>query len=90
MAKLRDGRYDTVYNLRKGDQLVEFYEHFKRAHAGLTQWEEEDVARLEALIGAAEEADLASRSPEAAAALAELKSALERKRKGLGKEVARD
>ena len=29
LAKMRDGRFDKVYNLRKGDQLVDFYEHFK-------------------------------------------------------------
>ncbi len=84
MAKLKDGKYDTVYNLRKGDHLVEFYAHFKAAHAGMKKWQEEDVARLKAVITAAEEAKLEGRSPEAAAALADLKALLAKKEASLG------
>ena len=43
LAKMRDGRFDKVYNLRKGDQLVDFYEHFKTAHAGVVQLEQDDI-----------------------------------------------
>jgi hypothetical protein len=82
-AKMRDGKLDTVYNLRKGDQLVEFYEHFKHAHAGLRRMEEEDIARLREAIRTAEAADLASKSPELAALLDEMRASLERKEKSL-------
>ena len=84
MAKLHDGKYDTVYNLRKGDHLVDFYAHFKAAHAGMKKWQEEDVARLKAVIAAAEEGKLEGRSPEMAAALAELKELLAKKEASLG------
>lgn len=84
MAKLHDGKYDTVYNLRKGDHLVDFYAHFKAAHAGMKKWQEDDVARLKAVIAAAEESKLEGRSPEMAAALAELKELLAKKEASLG------
>ncbi|HEU5059127.1 MAG TPA: hypothetical protein VFU21_21490 [Kofleriaceae bacterium] len=84
MAKLHDGKYDTVYNLRKGDHLVDFYAHFKAAHAGMKKWQEDDVARLKAVIAAAEEGKLEGRSPEMAAALAELKELLAKKEASLG------
>ena len=84
MAKLHDGKYDTVYNLRKGDHLVDFYAHFKAAHAGMKKWQEDDVAKLKAVIAAAEEGKLEGRSPELAAALAELKALLARKEASLG------
>lgn len=84
MAKLKDGKYDTVYNLRKGDHLVDFYAHFKAAHAGMKKWQEEDVVRLKAIIAAAEEGRLEGRSPELAAALAELKALLAKKEASLG------
>ena len=84
MAKLHDGKYDTVYNLRKGDHLVDFYAHFKSAHAGMKKWQEEDVARLKAIIAAAEESKLEGRSPELAAALAELRALLAKKEASLG------
>jgi hypothetical protein len=84
MAKLKDGRYDQVYNLRKGDHLVDFYEHFKKAHAGVTALQQEDVARLKALLAAADQAQLAGRSPELAEALGDLRTMLERKEKSLG------
>ncbi len=56
LAKMRDGRLDKVWNLRKGDQLVEFYEHFKTAHAGVVQMEKDDIAAAQAVITAAEAA----------------------------------
>lgn len=56
LAKMRDGRFDKVWNLRKGDQLVDFYEHFKLAHAGIVQMQRDDIAKLKAVIAAAEAA----------------------------------
>jgi hypothetical protein len=79
LAKMRDGRYDTVYNLRKGDQLVEFYEHFKHAHAGVTQMEKDDIARIKAALDALEADGVLARSPEARAAADALKKVLDRK-----------
>jgi len=56
LAKMRDGRFDKVYNLRKGDQLVDFYDHFKHAHGGIVTRERGDIDRLKSLIAAAESA----------------------------------
>ncbi|HET9990182.1 MAG TPA: hypothetical protein VFQ65_16745 [Kofleriaceae bacterium] len=56
LAKMKDGRYDKVWNLRKGDQLVEFYDHFKAAHAGVVALERGDIDQMKALIAAAKDA----------------------------------
>jgi len=81
--KMKAGKYDTVYPLRKGDHLGEFYEHFKLAHSGLKKTEVEDVEQLKAMIEAAEADDLASKSPEVKAAIEELEATLKRKEEGL-------
>jgi hypothetical protein len=83
MGKLRGGVYDPVYNLRKGDHLVEFYEHFKAAHAGLRGLQEEDARRLRSLLAAADQAELAAVSPALAESIEELRGMLERKEKSL-------
>jgi hypothetical protein len=83
MAKLRGGVYDVVYNLRKGDQLVGFYEHFKAAHAGMRAMQEEDVVRLRQLLAAAERDGLSARAPAAAEAMGELRALLAEKEKSL-------
>jgi hypothetical protein len=77
-AKMKDGRYDKVYNLRKGDQLVEFYDHFKAAHAGVVQLEKDDIAQIKTLIAAAEAAGAGDHD-----SVKELRSLLERKEKSL-------
>ncbi len=79
MAKMRDGRLDKVYNLRKGDQLVNFYDHFKTAHAGVVDLEKADITRLRALLDAAEAAGIEGKSPEVDAAIAELRAMIARK-----------
>jgi hypothetical protein len=81
--KMRAGRLDQVYDLRKGDQLVEFYEQFKAAHDGLKAIQEQDIEQLRAILEAAEAEGLASRSPDIAAALDELREVLARKEKSL-------
>ena len=58
LDKMKDGRLDKVYNLRKGDQLVEFYEHFKHAHAGVVAMEKADIDHLRTIIASAETAGL--------------------------------
>ncbi|MDB4958056.1 MAG: hypothetical protein JWO36_5625 [Myxococcales bacterium] len=78
LAKMREGRFDKVYNLRKGDQLVDFYDHFKLAHAGVVQLERDDIDRIKAVIAAAEEAGAGDHE-----AIAELRKALVRKEKSL-------
>jgi hypothetical protein len=47
LDKIRDGKLGIVYNLRKGDQLVDFFEHFKGAHDALRTRTEEDIALLD-------------------------------------------
>lgn len=56
LAKMREGRFDKVYNLRKGDQLVAFYDHFKAAHAGVVRVEHSDIDAVKKVISAAEAA----------------------------------
>lgn len=73
-AKMRDGRFDKVWNLRKGDQLVDFYEHFKTAHAGVVTMQKEDIARISEVIVAAEAAGLGDHP-----ALTELRGMLQKK-----------
>lgn len=78
LAKMRDGRYDKVWNLRKGDQLMDFYEHFKSAHAGVVTMEKEDIERLKATIAAAKDAGLGDHET-----VKELETVLARKEKAL-------
>ncbi|TMQ21895.1 MAG: hypothetical protein E6J91_01970 [Deltaproteobacteria bacterium] len=54
LSKMREGRFDKVYNLRKGDQLVDFYDQFKLAHGGVVAMQQADITRLTAVIAAAE------------------------------------
>lgn len=77
LAKMRDGRLDKVWNLRKGDQLVDFYEHFKGAHAGIVTMEKDDITRLKDTIAAAEAAGVDD------AAIGELRTVLARKEKSI-------
>ena len=77
-AKMRDGRLDKVYNLRKGDQLVDFYEHFKLAHSGVVNMEKDDIEKLKATIAAAEAAGIGDH-----ASIGELRTLLARKEKSL-------
>jgi hypothetical protein len=81
MGKMREGRYDKVYNLRKGDQLVDFYEHFRHAHEGVVDLEKADIARLKSMIATAEKQQGAS--AELDAALGDLRAILARKEKSL-------
>jgi len=73
LDKIRDGKLGIVYNLRKGDQLVDFFEHFKSAHDALRHRTEEDIALLDKAIAAAGSGPLAD----------ELKAAKQRKEESL-------
>jgi len=78
LTKMREGRFDKVYNLRKGDQLVEFYDHFKLAHGGVVAMQQDDIDRIEAVIAAAEAAGTGAHP-----AVAELREMLARKEKSI-------
>lgn len=78
LSKMREGRFDKVYSLRKGDQLVDFYEHFKHAHAGVVTMQQDDIARLRTVIAAAEAAGAGGDD-----AIDELREILDRKEKSL-------
>jgi hypothetical protein len=67
-----------VWNLRKGDQLVDFYEHFKAAHAGVVAMEKDDIERLKATIAAAKDAGLSDHET-----VKELEALVARKEKAL-------
>jgi hypothetical protein len=50
LDKIKSGKLGQVYNLRKGDELVEFFEHFKGAHDALRTRTQQDIALLEKAI----------------------------------------
>ncbi len=52
LDKIRDGKLGVVYNLRKGDELVDFFEHFKAAHDSLRNRTQQDIALLDRAIAA--------------------------------------
>lgn len=52
LDRIRDGRLGIVYNLRKGDELVDFFEHFKAAHDALRARTVEDIRLLDETIAA--------------------------------------
>jgi hypothetical protein len=78
LAKMKDGRFDKVYNLRKGDQLVDFYDHFKTAHAGVVKLEQDDITQIKALIQAAKDGGIGDHE-----VVKELETLLARKEKSI-------
>jgi hypothetical protein len=78
LSKMREGRFDKVYNLRKGDQLVHFYDQFKHAHGGIVAMQKDDITRIAAVIAAAEAAGLGQHP-----AVAELRELVARKEKSI-------
>jgi hypothetical protein len=78
--RMREGRYGPVYPLRKGDELMDFYEHFKAAHGGVVTAEHADVTRMRAVI---EASGRGPHAPELTKSLADLQAAIERKEKSL-------
>ena len=60
LDKIRDGKLGQVYNLRKGDELVEFFEHFKAAHDSLRKEKQDDIELLGRLEGVVPDAALKS------------------------------
>jgi hypothetical protein len=78
LGKMQQGRFDKVWNLRKGDQLVDFYEHFKTAHAGVVKMEKDDIEKIKAVIAAAEQAGAGDH-----ATIVELRDIVARKEKAI-------
>jgi hypothetical protein len=78
LHKMRDGRFDKVYNLRKGDQLVDFYDQFKAAHGGVVAMQQDDIARIAQVIAAADAAGLGQHP-----VIAELRELSARKEKSI-------
>lgn len=54
MGEITEGRLGPIYDLRRGDQLHEFYGTFKEMHGTLRQRAEEDVRILSEVIDASE------------------------------------
>ncbi|MCU1282132.1 MAG: hypothetical protein JWM53_5678, partial [bacterium] len=73
LDKIRDGKLGIVYNLRKGDQLVDFFEHFKGAHDALRARTEEDIALIDKALATVSTGPVAE----------ELKAAKQRKQDSL-------
>jgi hypothetical protein len=78
LSKMRAGRFDKVYNLRKGDQLIEFYDHFKLAHGGVVTMQRDDITRIAAVIASADAAGEANHP-----AVVALREMLARKEKSI-------
>jgi hypothetical protein len=81
--KVSGGKFDKLWNLRKGDQLVEFYENFRTTHEVLRKQQERDVAAIKEVLAVAKRDNLGAKSPEIAGALAELEAILQKKEASL-------
>ncbi len=79
--KVTNGKFDKIYNLRRGDQLRSFYDHFRHAYDTLKAREQRDVGCLKEVVAAAEALD--ARSPEVVARLDDLKALLKTKEASL-------
>jgi nitrogen fixation/metabolism regulation signal transduction histidine kinase len=53
LDKIREGKLGKVWPLRKGDELVDFFEHFKAAHDALRKQTEDDIKLLDQAIAQA-------------------------------------
>ncbi len=78
MDEVRECKFTEVWNLRKGDQLVDLYGRFQAMHKAIKARELEDVEILAATVAACEKAELKGE------AIDELKARLEQKRVSVG------
>src|SRR6478609_675593 len=86
-GRVRDNRLGPApANLRKGDELQEFYGHFKEMHVAIRSRTEDDVRVLGNAVAVLETAPEA-RSPSVARALEELRELRKRKEESLEKPV---
>ncbi len=81
--KMRDGDWGKVYNLRKGDQLVEFFGEFKDMHDALRAKQAAEAQRIGELLEALDKAGVAS-NKDVSEPLAALRQLKEQKEKSLG------
>ena len=81
--KMRDGDWGKVYNLRKGDQLVEFFGEFKDMHDALRAKQAAEAQRIGELLEALDKAGVAG-NKEVSEPLAALRQLKEQKEKSLG------
>ncbi len=77
MNEVKDGRFPKLYGLRKGDQLVDFFNEFWSMYDTIKDRTAEDLALLEALRDAIKDKGLDSEL------LARLDAAIQAKRSGL-------
>jgi len=54
MTEIKEGRLGPIYDLRRGDQLHDFFETFKQMHSALRSGVEAEVGTLNEVIQAAE------------------------------------
>lgn len=80
MDEVRDGRFTEVWNLRKGDQLVDLYTRFQAMHNAVKARVEKDVEVLEAAVSACKAGGIAEET------LSAMESCLEQKKASLRKE----
>jgi len=78
MDEIRDNQYTEVWNLRKGDQLVELYGRFQAMHKAAKARVEEDIEILDAALAACEKGGVGGD------AIDELKARLAQKRESVG------
>lgn len=81
--KMRDGDWGKVYNLRKGDQLVEFFGEFKDMHDALRAKQAAEAQRIGELLEALDKAGVAG-NKDVSEPLAALRQLKEQKEKSLG------
>ena len=84
LVKVRAGRFEPIYPLRKGDQLIVFYDHFREAHDALRGRQTKDVEVLRRVVAAAEASGGIDASREVAARLETLRVLLAKKEASLG------
>jgi hypothetical protein len=58
--RMRDGKLPKVWPLRKGDQLVDFFEQFRAMDEALRERTEKEIAAMERFVAEAEKAGLPS------------------------------
>ncbi len=80
MDEIRENKYTEVWNLRKGDQLVELYGRFQAMHKAAKARVEEDIEILDAAVAACEKGGVDGEAFDA------LKKRLEFKRESVAKD----
>ncbi len=81
MDEIREDKYTEVWNLRKGDQLVELYGRFQAMHKAAKARVEEDIEILDAALAVCDKGGVDGEAIDA------LKERLELKRRSVAKEA---